>query len=347
MTINFYAFMKKRVENSSENFINDVSNDQCFILNDNTIKIKNTNITVLKYLDYGATSIIFKAINKTTNTDFVLKIMLLSDNEISILNKSSKLVKDNITPHLIILYKNILCPRIDKNNFVNYKDNDLNNLTDNYLLNHNFSLLIMELFDDNLLNLIFRNKERYNISNEKRLHIEAQVFLSILTFHDKLKYIHGDAQYKNFFYKEININEEIDEYFHYKVYDIDIYVKNVGFLIVLGDYGFSKQIPKQNTEEELLKDYLEFLNHHPPNKEVKNERDYLFYLLYYNKSMFKTQLIYGEIALNAEPYYIFSNKNSKRERNDKKNDERNIKKKRIAGGNIFIGPRGGKYKLLK
>lgn len=156
-------------------------------------------------------------------------------------------------------------------------------------------------------------------------------FFIYFNFSWQIKKIHVDVQYKNFFYKEIKVNENDDEYFHYKVYDKDIYVKNVGFLIVLGDYGLSKEI--ENTEKELLIDYFQFLEYYHFDKSVKNEKDYFFYLLK-SESMFKIKLEDGEKELNKNPYYIFSNKNNEGNNLGKKREGTFIIKKENKKGKI-------------
>lgn len=308
--IPFKYYIENRIKNPSINLIDDITNGECIVLKNNNAVIKNTNIYIVKYIDYGATSIIFLAHNKDNNMYYILKIMALLVNEINIMKITTNLVKNNITPHLIILYNDLYC---NKNTIdftkLTYEIDKLD-LINNYLNNDKYSLLIMELFDNNLLNAIFIDKI---INDSKKIHIDAQVFISILTFHNKVKHIHNDVQYKNMFYKKIDINEDIDEYFYYKIFNKNIYIKNVGYLIVLGDYGFSKKIDKTNNN--VLKDYEYIFNI------TGNTEEEFFNYLLENTEMFKTQLNNGETAINKIPYLIYSSmQNSPESFNSKRNN---------------------------
>jgi len=277
--------------------------DKCIVSVNNIIHINNSEIVLENNpIDYGATSIVFKATNKINNISYILKIMSVSVNEINFMKKSSKYVLNGITPHFIILHQNLLCSD-SKNN------NDMFDST-RFLLENKYSILIMEMFDGNVENLL----SDYN-DDDILLSIHAQIYISILSFHKILKAVHDDSQYKNFYYKKITFSD--NDYFHYIINNKSVYIKNKGYLIVIADYGFSyydfslkkNKLPKK----QLLEDYDMIINRDEiyTYKDYKNinhfdNEDEFFNYLINDTLYFKTieTLPLNSIILNNIPYII-------------------------------------------
>jgi hypothetical protein len=59
-----------------------------------------------------------------------------------------------------------------------------------------------------------------------------QIFISILSFHIYIKAIHTDAHWGNFLYHKIKPGG----YIHYKIFNEDVYIKNMGYLWIIWDY---------------------------------------------------------------------------------------------------------------
>ncbi len=168
----------------------------------------------------------------------------------------SNLVKNKITQHFVTLYQTYKTDNIiesdsnltDTNKLFKTKINNFGN---------NIDLLIMEKFDGNIIKKISYITNildvRYDNELNKQLReIHAQMFISILTFHIYFGF-HGDCQYKNFFYKTIPYTD--NEYFHYEIFGINYYIKNNGYIIVLGDYGTSIHYNGLITNQQIQTDY--------------------------------------------------------------------------------------------
>lgn len=281
------------------------SNDKCFISMDNFIYINNTTIKLETIpIDYGATSIIFKATNNINNISYILKIMSISENEIDYMKLSSKYVLNGITPHFVILHQNLLC----SNQNDNYKD-----MIDStrFLVNNKYSILIMEKFDGNVENLL-SNDDYYD---DILLSIHAQIYVSILSFHKILKAVHNDVQYKNLYYKKIDFND--NDYIHYIINSKNIYIKNKGYLIVIADYGFSysdfSSKPNKNPKKQLLEDYdiildrdLMYNSLNYTNIDNFDNEDKFFDYLIEDTIYFKTDKTLSDnyIILNKKPFII-------------------------------------------
>ena len=138
--------------------------------------------------------------------------------EIEILKKLTNEVITFQCPHFPIIYGSINC------NFNKDKKNEIMVL--NELANGDFYsfLKLYSNNDDLILNAII------------------QIILSLLFFYQKTKYFHNDTHGGNFLYHKVKPGG----YFHYKLYDKDYYLKNLGFLWVCWDFGLSSQIKKNN-----------------------------------------------------------------------------------------------------
>jgi hypothetical protein len=305
----------KKYENSLLNYNDYIKNrkihfhlligtdDKCFVSIDDTIHINNSEIKLEKNpIDYGATSIVFKATNNKNNISYILKIMSVSDNEINFMKKSSRYVLKGITPHFIILHQNLLC----------MGSNDNKEMIDStrFLVDNKYSILIMEMFDGNVEHLL----SDYN-DDDVLISIHAQIYVSILSFHKILKAVHDDSQYKNFYYKKIEYTD--NDYFHYIINGKSIYIKNKGYLIVIADYGFSYyNLPLKHNKplkKQLLGDYDIILDRDEiyklfnyKNIDYFDNENELFEYLIKDTLYFKTNetLPSNHIVLNDTAYFI-------------------------------------------
>ena len=121
-----------------------------------------------------------------------------------------------------------------------------------------YSILIIEQFDGTIKQLLSSiietdnghiNRENYTADNIELFNsIFAQITLSLYILHNKFNYYHNDAHLSNIFYKKI---AKDNKYFHYIIKDINYYIKNCGYLVVLGDFGLSTKIIIPDNLEEL------------------------------------------------------------------------------------------------
>lgn len=257
--------------NTLNNYINN------FIINQSNIAIE-TYYQLVKYIDYGGSCIIYLIKNTLNNDELILKITNNADLEFQNMFFLSNLVKEDITPHFVRLYDYFKLNPITYNEgtsqlppLIKLDITKINNFSDGTKI----SALVMEKFDGNLINLLTLymvniidniDNKLYKSGEDKKLRnlylnnlreFHIQIFITILTFHSYYGY-HADCQYKNFFYKSIPYSK--NEYFKYKIFNTEYYIKNNGFLIVLGDYGTN--IKKKNlTKEEVINDYI-YLNYY-------------------------------------------------------------------------------------
>ena len=70
-----------------------------------------------------------------------------------------------------------------------------------------------------------------------------------------LSMFHNDAHHGNFLY------HKIDEggYFYYKIYDVDYYIKNEGYVWLIWDFGLVKKFEKNN-DATIIRDYRRIIN---------------------------------------------------------------------------------------
>lgn len=329
--ISFDEFYKNRINKYNIITSNNIElKNQCLITQNHTIKlnIEQKKIILKNIIGYGATSHIFNAEafydNDNKKIDIIFKILSLGENEINFMNKISEFVINQITPHFIINYisKNN-CNKIDEIDD-DYQIDDFIKIINNYAkeyTNNTYSLIAMEKLDGDVANLLFFNK---NIDDTIKNIIKAQMYIALLTFHLYLKSIHNDVQYKNFFYKKINNSD--NEYFYYKFIfsngeTKNVYIKNIGYLIVLADYGFSKKIyfskdteyiekqilTRQKKSKTYLEDYsMIFDDYNLLKKNIKNNitEEQFFYDLINDNNSFIKELPQNYILLNKEPYIL-------------------------------------------
>ena len=215
------------------------------------------------------------------------------------MKKALIFIKNNINPHFIVYYNYFKCNKVN--------DDDIKGFY-NYIFKEYFYIIIMELFEGDTTKILYN----MNIDNIIKKNVNTQIFLSLLSFHILLKVKHNDVKHANFFYKKIKSNDY--DYIHYIIYDINVYVKNMGYIIVIGDYG---QCDINNTEENKLDDYaiIEELGiknyfyksiNENPIKTIKNfttEKEYILYLINHTDIFNKTLPVDG-ITLNNKPFIL-------------------------------------------
>lgn len=328
--ISFNEFYENRINKYNIITSNDIKlSNECLITSNNIIKLNTTqqNIILREIIGSGATSYIFSADANYDNDkkiDIIFKILSLGENEINIMNKISNFVINQTTPHFIINYiSNYRCNKIHENNDdsqINKHIKIINSYAKDYT-NNNYSLIAMEKLDKDIQSLIGIIKDENILIN-----IYAQMYIALLTFHLYLESIHDDVQYKNFFYKKINNSD--NEYFYYKFTfsnkeTKNIYIKNIGYLIILADYGFSRKIhynqyieyinkeyiTRQKKEKIYLDDYSMIIdknNHNLLKNSIdnKNTEEIFFKELIRNNNSFIKELPDNSILLNKKPYIL-------------------------------------------
>jgi hypothetical protein len=353
VSLNIRDFLKSR-----DIFIIPEIFDDCIVLNEENTKyiINGTDIYIETYLNEGLLGIVFIA-KDTNNKQYIIKFTPLINDELQIMESISQIMQEFKYPHFVYLFKQKLCKKIETSSvdtnskFENYisKINDkfINSTTTkeyNIYTNENYSMYIMELFDDNIVNLLTylqcsitdsksKTKTKTALNIKIAASIYAQIYMATYMMHKCMGYYHNDVHYGNFFYKKITYSNK--DYFHYVISGRDIYIKNMGYLIVIADYGYSKAInTKKININNLLADYI-FTNYNIKHFKYINissdlieefnlienaikknnipndysESDFFNYLINNQKDMFytKSQLPKNIICINEEPYIIPDN----------------------------------------
>lgn len=169
---------------------------------------------------------------------FSSKIMIANDSslEIELLQKMSELVEHKKTPHMPIIYRILKCKKryddiMKEQGISEYEE------PHRLILYGSYYIVMNELADYDLGHF-FKNAH----TNEIYESVLMQVFIALHTFHKYTKYLHNDAHWGNFLIHKIKEGG----YWHYKINDINLYVPNLGYLVVLWDPGLAKSIKSYN-----------------------------------------------------------------------------------------------------
>jgi hypothetical protein len=186
---------------------------------------------------YGA--IYLSKINIKYNQLYKFAIKIFADNdinkiEIRLVKFLSYLVLNNINPHFLIFYKLFNCDKHE----LEY------GLYPNVIIDKEYFGMLIELANGDLQTFLSISD---NYSNYELMKNTFQQFLiTILSFHNYTNQIHIDAHSGNFLYHKIKEGG----YIHYKIFGIDVYIKNVGYLWIIWDY-----VPRPLNSSNFCKDY--------------------------------------------------------------------------------------------
>jgi hypothetical protein len=168
--------------------------------------------------------VIFFTINNINKQLFATKLTIMEKNnykEIVLANHLSKISVRNLSPHFLFVYKYFYCMK-------NKPDKTLPSL----IRNDNYYISVNELINGN-----FKQFIQFNYSSEMLLNAFQQILISILSFHYFTNGMyHTDCHYKNFLFIKIKPGG----YFHYKIYGNSYYIKNLGYLWLIWDFGLVK-----------------------------------------------------------------------------------------------------------
>lgn len=185
--------------------------------------------------------IIYLTINNNNNFKFAIKLTpsdFYNDNEIKISEFLSNIALKDINPHFLLIYKSLIC---------NNKNNELYTYLPKLIRTPTYNISINELVSGTLKDLLLSKIANHDLL----LNAIQQILISILSFHHFTNGMyHNDCHYKNFLFQRINPGG----YFHYKIFDQDIYIKNYGFIWMIWDFGLVKAEPQNKNKR--LEDYM-------------------------------------------------------------------------------------------
>lgn len=222
--------------------------------------------------------VIYLTTTKFNNKKFATKLTLANDynyNEILISSNLSKISLRNLSPHFLLVYKSFYC-----NNNTDKKIPEL-------IKKKNYYIIVNELINGN-----FKQFLDLNLSYEYILNAFQQILISILSFHYFTKGIyHSDCHYKNFLFVKIKSGG----YFHYKIFGNNYYIKNMGYLWLIWDFGLARDDIFYKLQR--LKDYFRIIN---------------FFTSYFLKSYNKINDIANKIISYEDNYqFYFGNSDKK------------------------------------
>lgn len=231
--IRYYLLLKKFLK------INIDFNKQCIniykIINNKPIyQIGNNIILKEKIGSESAHGIVYLAtfMNRTRRLfKYACKIVIINPNILLDLEIQEKLSKSiNRCPHFYLLYNYFKCSNI------NYKNIKLYPPLIRQAKKENKDILIsfLELANGDLN--IFLKNSKYD--NKLLLNALGQIFISLLFYYSIIKKNHNDAHGGNFLFHKIKKGG----FFHYKLFDNDYYLENLGYLWVIHDFEKSKPI---------------------------------------------------------------------------------------------------------
>jgi len=186
--------------------------------------------------------------------------------ELELLNKLTNVVRMELCPHFPIFYGYVICEKIlnNKNKFNkdSFKKSNLKDKTISQKINKFPDLVIINLkkrfittFNELANGDLWKFFELYGNNSSYIINALIQQLLSIMFFNYYTNRIHNDTHAGNFLYHKIKAGG----YFHYKLFGIDYYLENLGFLWVIWDFDLSSKT------EEAIKQY---------NKIRTNNTDY-------------------------------------------------------------------------
>ena len=269
-----------------ENF-NINNNNNCLTVKNNRIYI-NDIIQLKNNIGFGAYGIAYllnyyNEIDKYT-INYVIKLVVLdkyqSLYEIRILEYLTKYAIDYEFPHFPMTYDILYCKRNNITKLLEneIKDNDYNIFENLEKKKGDILFIINEYANGGDLyhyNKMINYKFSYDINKIEKYFTNAisQILISMMFYHKIVNSTHGDLHQHNV----LNHKTSVGGYFHYKLYDKDYYIENIGYIWVIWDFGLS--VPFDNSDkinkirEKELKTHI--FNYLKNKKETNDLNNYL------------------------------------------------------------------------
>lgn len=228
----------------------------CIELNkDGKLEINKNGIIIDKYIGSGSYGIVF--INDDRTARYAIKFIKQDKREIEIMKEISKKnskLEEPIPNYIYTAHYYLNCNKIE------IKDNTITSTLDKCLSlksDEKYSMIIIEHLDGTINEILgddIRRTEEEKIKLYKS--IFGQMIISLYLYHNKFNYYHNDAHLNNFFYKKV-IKD--DKYLYYKIGEDKYYIKNEGYLVILGDYGLASNIT--DDKKKRIMDYKHIISY--------------------------------------------------------------------------------------
>ena len=257
--INYYLIVKKYIDN-----IKSLYDNVCIHHYKKDMLSVGKNIILETGLGKGRYGIVYKAYFRPSDDkndkdigklfNIVVKICELNEKnkiDVDIFLKLTKLTIKKKCPHFPISYGYLTCIKEQDTNYSRIKSAlseslksfSLIDLSSSSIIDKNkLYIQINEYANSPLSILVSKNTNITIVTN-----IIIQTFISIVFFQKYMNMAHHDTHGYNFLCHKINPGG----YFHYRIYGKDYYLENLGYLIVINDFGLAREL----TLRKLLYDY--------------------------------------------------------------------------------------------
>ena len=230
-------FIRDRIEtyNNIIRFvkIKEIKVDECFDRNltGELLTIQEDKIILDKPLNTASIGVFgFIYVGNIDNNVISIKISKYNTkeiiNEIKMLKKLRDLYLNNACPHFPLMYYDVHC-----------KKTEYEPLSGNV----SYSAIISELANGDLKIYLSKFYDDYPLL----INAIEQILMSILYYNVLTNNIHNDCHYGNFLFFKIPEGG----YLHYKIDGKDYYIKNLGYLWVIWDFGLTKLTRTVRTDE--------------------------------------------------------------------------------------------------
>ncbi len=244
------------------------------------LRIGNKLILEEKLGHSGSYGVVYKARFRTKqllNKDYIFAIKICKDDRINnheynfVLELMNVLQNYSYCINFPLTYGKLNCNADDihdiyssekSSNSLDYSQSSIDSDVYNSLMKENKLLFITyELANGSFNNYLYyyvlnRATLKYK-SNDDIFNALAQIFISLSYMHSTTNCYHNDTHFGNFLYHKI----ESGGYFKYPFYiddntEITLYVKNIGYLWIINDFGLVKKI---TSYKNILNDYKRIL----------------------------------------------------------------------------------------
>lgn len=205
--------------------------------------------TILKLTKRIGTKSVYGVIYQTAARSNILSIAT----KLMPINKKNKLevMLNTTVTHLLI-------NKITKHFLISYRTFKCTQKTNNILLppiirKKEYYITLNELAHGDLKTLC--DSTQFLRNDALMFNVMMQCFLAIYTFH-KIGYSHNDCHWGNFLFQ---ISKNINGYFHYIINGQDIYLKNVGYNMMIYDFGLAQHSSSFSHIRRVLEDYRRVL----------------------------------------------------------------------------------------
>jgi hypothetical protein len=235
---------RKKLYLQMNKLLKNVSTEQCLVPIENNNKhmydIANAKLTLKKQIGTDSKYGVVYLTQDKTKKKLVTKLTPINfrnNFEINISKKLANFVLKDLTPHFLLIYKVLAC-------FIKNED------VPNIIKNDYYYMSINELADGDFYNFLDKNYDDYELINNAL----QQVLLCVLSFHYFSGGLyHRDCHGGNFLFHKIKPGG----YFKYEIFGKTIYVKNLGFLWMIWDFGLVKT--KKEDKKIRLADYFRII----------------------------------------------------------------------------------------